>query len=118
MLYSRRLERDRGMLIVLPAGTITVDVLTGDVAHDIVGTIDAAFGPDFAAWFRAARIDAAIPDDYLVSAILNISIDRKRPHPTDFLGPFDRWSPRCEIVTQDHRYFGEIDELGEFRPML
>ncbi|TWU50678.1 hypothetical protein Poly51_39710 [Rubripirellula tenax] len=118
MLYSRRLERDRDILIALPAGTVTVDVLTGAVSHDTAGHLDTAFGDDFADWFREKRDDAGIPDDYIVSATLTIAIDPARPHPSDWLGPFDRWSPKCDIVTRDRTYAAEIGELGEFRPMM
>ena len=83
MLYSRRLERDRDMLIALPAGTVTVDVLTGAASHDTAGHLDTAFGGDFADWFREKRDDAGIPDDYIVSATLTIAIDPTRPHPSD-----------------------------------
>jgi hypothetical protein len=118
MLYSRRLSEDRDKLVSLPAGTITVDLLAGEAHHDSTGPIPVVFGRVFADWLRMRCLDEGFPITLLNSAILTIAVNPDLPHPTDFLGPFDRWSARCEIVTNDRTYVGQIRELGESRPMF
>ena len=118
MLYSRRLTDDRDKLASLPAGTITVDLLTGEAHHDSAGQLVVTFSRVFGDWLRVRCLDEGVPIALVNSAMLTIAIDPSLPHPTDFLGPFDRWSARCEIVTSDRTYLGEMRELGELRPIM
>ena len=74
-----------------------------------------AFGNVFADWLRTRCIVESIPDDLVSEATLTAKVDPDLPHPSDFLGPFDRWSARCELVTDRRTYVGELRELGELR---
>lgn len=118
MLYSRRLRGDRDKLVSLPAGTIAVNLLNGEAKHDSAGQLDVTFSSTLADWVRRRCLDEGISPTLLNSAMLTIVIDPDLPHPTDELGPFDRWSARCEIVTGERPYVGELRELGKLRPMF
>jgi len=80
--------------------------------------LGVTFSRDFGAWLRMRCLDEGISIALVNSATLTIAIDPSLPHPKDFLGPFDRWSARCEIITSDRAYVGEMRELGELRPMF
>lgn len=115
-VYSQNIEPDRDLLMSLPAGSLEINCLTGLVTHDVVGVIETHIGPHLASWFRDQRTENSIPDDFVVSAVLKIQVRPDRPHPSDTLGFLDRWTPRCEIKTQDRTYVGEIEEYGLMRP--
>jgi hypothetical protein len=115
-VYSRHIEPDRELLMSLPAGSLEIDCLTGLVTHDKVGALATRIGPHLASWFRSQRSENGIPDEFVISAVLRVQVRPDHPHPSDTLGFLDRWTPRCEIKTQDHVHVGEIEEYGLLRP--
>jgi hypothetical protein len=108
MLVGWRMTEDLEILAALPDGTLSIDVLSGTVSHDVAGDIQLYIGGELQSWlshrFRvyliplqavlAAMVTAQIRTDLLVT-------NRQRIVSFDF-------SIRSLITTNECSYIGQL----------
>ena len=118
MFVGWRMGDDLEVMSELPDGTITLNLLTGDAKHSIVGGLDLHIAKEIQAWLQQQSEKEGVDVSQLKSATLEVDVDTGKVATNKKKVVMFSFECRSNIETDETSYQATVKDMHQWHTRI